>query len=296
MNTMKTQKNITLITFLAIPVSLLLLFVLYPLVKLMQLSMTDWDGVSQGFNFIGVQNYLDLFGRHPEVWTSLQNNWTYFWVHGIFIPLELIIAMVLDSKIRGSRFFKSIILMPYIINGVAIAYIFSFFYASEGGALNAILHQFGLDFLNKNWLSDLHIVNYSLVWVSLWRYSGFHIILFLAGLQSIPQELFETATVDGANLWQRLQYVIIPSIATVIEIVLFLNIRGALQVFDIPFLITKGGPGYASSTFTLYTVDTAFNFNSFGAASAMGINLLVLIVIFSCIQNKVFNLKREQNA
>jgi ABC-type sugar transport systems, permease components len=286
------QKNLTLFTFLLIPVLLLLLFVVYPLLRLIQLSFTDWDGLAKSFQYIGFQNYLKMIFNSPEVWISLRNNWTYFWVHALFIPLELIVAVFLDSKIKGSKFFKSVVFMPYIINGVAIAYVFSYFYSSEGGMLNMTLQQLGLGGLIQNWLSNEHIVNYSLVIVSLWRYCGFHIILFLAGLQSLPQEMFEAAMIDGANAFQRLRYIIIPTIAAVIEIILFLNVRGALQVFDIPFLITRGGPGYASSTFTLFTLDTAFKYNSFGMAATMGINLLILIIVLSWVQKQILNVKR----
>ncbi|MCL6590386.1 MAG: sugar ABC transporter permease [Firmicutes bacterium] len=290
MNLHKYQKQLLLFSFLAIPVTLLLLFVVYPFLRLLQLSFTNWDGISKTFAYLGFDNYHKLFWNSPEVWISLKNNWTYFWVHALFIPLELIVAVVLDSKLRATRFFKTMTFLPYIINGVAIAYVFSFFYSSEGGALNMILQQLGLENWILRWLSDIRIVNYSLVAVSLWRYCGFHIILFLAGLNSIPSELFEAATVDGANSIKRLWYVTIPAIKPVLEIILFLNVRGALQVFDIPFLITRGGPGYASSTFTLYTLDTAFKYNSFGLAAAMGVNLLVLIVLLSWVQKKIVNL------
>ncbi|HEX3043428.1 MAG TPA: sugar ABC transporter permease [Bacillota bacterium] len=290
MNLIKYQKQLLLFSFLAIPVTLLLLFVVYPFLRLLQLSFTNWDGLSTTFSYIGFDNYIKLLWNSPEVWVSLKNNWTYFWVHAIFIPIELIIAVILDSKLRATRFFKTVAFLPYIINGVAIAYVFSFFYSPEGGALNMTLQQLGLGSWIHRWLSDMKIVNYSLVTVSLWRYCGFHIILFLAGLNSIPGELFEAATVDGANSVQRLWRITIPSIKPVLEIILFLNVRGALQVFDIPFLITRGGPGYASSTFTLYTLDTAFKYNSFGLAAAMGVNLLFLIVLLSSVQKKLVNL------
>ncbi|MHB8062270.1 MAG: carbohydrate ABC transporter permease, partial [Ruminiclostridium sp.] len=119
--------------------------------------------------------------------------------------------------------------------------------------------------------------------------------LFLAGLQTIPAELIEASVVDGANAFKRFISITIPSIKTVIQIILFLNIRGALQVFDIPFVTTGGGPGYASSTFTVYTLTTAFTFNNFGMASTMGVTLMFLIIILSGIQNKIFNIALEDD-
>ncbi len=193
--------------------------------------------------------------------------------------------MLLNAKLRASSFFRSIILFPYIINGVAVAYIFSYLYNPVNGPINEILNGMGLSSWIQNWLSDPHIVNFSLVAISLWRFSGFHVILFLAGLQSIPNDLFEAATIDGASKLQQIRYIVLPGIRRVVEIVLFLNIRGALQVFDIPFLVTQGGPGNASSTFTIFTINAAFKFNSYGLASAMAIMLMVMIIVFSYLQN-----------
>ena len=143
--------------------------------------------------------------------------------------------------------------------------------------------------LIRNWLSDPKIVNFVLSFVSLWRYSGYHVILFMAALQSLPQDIEEAARVDGANTWQLFKYIQIPSIMLMVDFVLFDNIRGALQVFDIPFVMTAGGPGYASSTFTLYTIKTAFTFSNFGLASTMAIAIMVMIVLVYIIQNKIIH-------
>lgn len=179
--------------------------------------------------------------------------------------------------------------MPYIINGVAIAYAFSYFFSPINGAFDEILSVVHLDFLSRSWLSDSGIVNYVLSFVSLWRFSGYHVILFMAALQSLPQDVQEAAVVDGASAWQIFKYIQIPSIMLMVDFVLFENIRGALQVFDIPFVMTGGGPGYASSTFTLYTIDTAFKYSNFGLASTMAVAIMVMIVILYVMQNKIIH-------
>ncbi len=291
MNSLKRQKNILLITFLFIPVLLLMGFVVYPTVKLLQTSFTNWDGFSEVQQIIGFQNYKDLVFNSKEIWVSLKNNFLYFIIHLAFIPLEIVIAVILNSKLRGMKVFKSVVFMPYIINGVAVAYAFSFFFSPVNGALNEILRTFGLGGWIQNWLSNPGIVNYSLVSVSLWRYSGFHVILFLAALQSIPEDIIEAAVVDGAGAFKRLIYIILPSIKIVVELMLFLNLRGALQVFDIPFVITQGGPGTASNTFALSTIQMAFKYKNFGMASTMGITLIMMIVVFNWVQKNIFGLK-----
>jgi multiple sugar transport system permease protein len=289
MQSMQMQKKILIISFLLIPMCLLGLFVVYPTLKLFQLSFTDWNGLDQSLNFIGLQNYKKVLLDSPDVWLSLKNNGIYFVIHLLIIPVEIFVAFLLDRKIKASNFFKTVVFMPYIINGVAVAYMFSFLYSSEGGALNVILES--LNIHSVNWLSNPKIVNYSLAAVSLWRFCGMHIVLFLAALQSIPEDMLEASTVDGANTFQQFIKIILPNIKTVVEIVLFLNVRGALQVFDIPFVMTGGGPGHASSTFTLHTIETAFNFNSFGRASAMAVCLMILIILLSFVQNKLLGSK-----
>lgn len=132
-------------------------------------------------------------------------------------------------------------------------------------------------------------MNFVLAFVSLWRFSGYHIILFMAALQSVPQDILESARVDGANTWQLFRYVQIPAIMLMVDFVLFDNIRGALQVFDIPFVMTAGGPGYASSTFTLYTIKTAFTFSNFGLASTMAVAIMVMIILIYLIQNNLIH-------
>ncbi|CAH1231118.1 Diacetylchitobiose uptake system permease protein NgcF [Paenibacillus allorhizoplanae] len=289
------QKRVIVLSFLALPIGLLLLFLIYPTTKLFQYSMTDWNGISREMHFVGFDNYLKAF-KMSQVWQSLSNNWLYFIIHALLIPFEILLAVMLNAKMRASEFFRSIILLPYIINGVAVAYIFSYLYNPINGPINELLTAVGLESWIHNWLSDVKIVNYSLVAISLWRFAGFHIILFLAGVQSIPNDLYEAATIDGANKMQQVRYIVLPGIRRVIEIILFLNIRGALQVFDIPFLVTQGGPGTSSSTFTIFTINTAFKFNSYGLASAMAIILMLMIIVFSFIQNLLIREKGEKSS
>lgn len=264
--------------------ALLIAFVVVPAVDLFRLSFTNWDGYSPQKSFVGLENYLSML-QNKDLWLSLKNNAVYFVVHLFMIIVELAFAVLLTSKLRAAKFYKTMVFMPYIINGVAIAYAFSYFFSPINGALDAILTSLHLESLIRNWLSDPKIVNYVLASVSLWRFSGYHVILFMAALQSIPQDTMEAARVDGANSWQLFRYVQIPAIMLMVDFVLFDNIRGALQVFDIPFVMTAGGPGYASSTFTLYTIKTAFTFSNFGLASTMAVAIMFMIVIIYLIQN-----------
>jgi len=294
MKSLSKEKYRFIGTCLIVPVLLLILFVIYPMVDLLRMSFTDWDGVSLEQNYIGIQNYIDMVLRSPDLWLSLRNNMVYFFTHLLFMPIELALAVMLNSKFTGSKFFKSVTFMPYILNGVAIAYAFAYFLSPINGGLDAVLSLLGMESLIHNWLSDTSIVNQVLAFVSLWKFSGYHIILFIAALQSIPSSLLEAATVDGASAFQKFKNIQVPSIRMVIDFILFTNVVGSLQTFDIPFVMTSGGPGYSSYTFTLYTINTAFKYKNFGLAATMAVTMIVLVLIIYGIQSLIINRVRKE--
>lgn len=288
MGKLSRKRRQFIIVALIVPIILLVAFVVFPAMDLFRMSFTNWDGYSKGSQFIGVENYKSMF-QNKDLWLSLKNNAIYFFIHLLMIFVELAFAVLLTSKLRAAKFYKTMVFMPYIINGVAIAYAFSYFFSPINGAFDAILEVLHLESLIRNWLSDSKIVNYVLSFVSVWRFSGYHVILFIAALQSLPQDVEEAARVDGASVWQKFKYIQIPGIMLMVDFVLFDNIRGALQVFDIPFVMTAGGPGYASSTFTLYTIKTAFTFSNFGLASTMAMAIMFMIVFIYIFQNKIIH-------
>ena len=288
MTALSKKRKQFIVLSLLIPMLLLVAFVVFPAVDLFRMSFTDWDGISKSSNFIWLDNYQSML-HNKDLWLSLRNNAVYFFVHLLMIFVELAFAVLLTGKLRAAKFYKTMVFMPYIINGVAIAYAFSYFFSPINGAFNAILSTAHLEGLIRNWLSDEKIVNFVLAFVSLWRFSGYHIILFMAAIQSIPQDTLEAARVDGASAWQLFKYIQIPAIMLMVDFVLFDNIRGALQVFDIPFVMTAGGPGYASSTFTLYTIETAFTYSNFGLAATMAVAIMLMIIVIYVIQNKIIH-------
>lgn len=288
-NKKRAQKNRLLFCFLVIPTILMAVFMLLPLAKLIGLSFTDWNGLSDTKNFVGLSNYKTVFFNSPEVWSALKNNGVYFIFHLLFIPVELFIAFLLDNKVRGCKTFKTIVFLPYIINGVAVACMFSFLYSSENGVLNSFLQLLNMN--PVSWLSDPNIVNKSLAVVSIWKFAGIHIILFLAAFQSLPTDMLEASHIDGASTFKQFYHIVLPNIRGVVEIILFLNVRGALMVFDIPYVMTSGGPGNASSTFTIETIRTAFQYSNFGKASAMAVVLMMIIIVISLVQKGLLKSK-----
>ena len=181
--------------------------------------------------------------------------------------------------------------MPYVINGVAIALAFSFFFSPYGG-LNSILSSLHLGALEQDWLGNIKIVNLSLVFVTLWRYCGQHVVFFIAGILSIPKDHYEAAEIDGANGFQKFIHITIPGVKTIIDLFLFLNIRGVLASFEIPFLMTNGGPGYDSSTFVLYSLKEAFEYSRFGMAATLGIILMLITIVVYLLQSLLIKMIR----
>lgn len=288
MDYLQKQRKRFILCSLAIPVLLLVCFVVVPAIDLVRMSFTNWDGLSSTSDFIWLDNYIAMF-KNADLWQSLKNNAVYFVVHLLMIPVELAFAVLLTSKLRGAKFYKIMVFLPYIINGVAISYAFSYFFSPINGAFDSLLEALRLGMLSRSWLSDEKIVNFVLSFVSLWRFSGYHVILFMAALQSISKDTVEAAIIDGANAWQLFRYIQTPSIMLMVDFVLFDNIRGAMQVFDIPFVMTAGGPSYASSTFTLYTIKTAFTFSNFGLAATMAVALMLMIILIYIVQNKIIH-------
>lgn len=197
-NTLAKQRRRFILISLAIPVTLLVAFVVVPTVDLIRMSFTSWDGLSPKSDFVGLGNYISMF-QNADLWQSLRNNAVYFFVYLCMIPIELAFAVLLTSKLRAAKFYKTMVFLPYIINGVAISYAFSYFFSPVNGAFDGLLEAIKLGMLSRSWLSDPKIVNFVLAFVSLWRYSGYHIVLFMSALQSVSKDIQEATIIDGAN-------------------------------------------------------------------------------------------------
>jgi len=280
----QTQKKVILICFITIPLLLLFTFAYYPALELFRLSFMKWNGVSANKEWIGFANYVEVFSN-PDIFGVFKHNFAYFVVGIIQNMLALFFAVILNTKLRGRNGFRLLLFLPYILNGVAVAYLFGYVYDTTNGSLNALLGSLGFEQLSQtSWLGNKDFVNHTLASVGLWRFMGFNMVIYLGALQSIPSDLYEAASIDGANAWQKFSRITLPNIYKIIELNLFLTVTGALEVFDLPFVLTKGGPAGASETFVMKIIETAFQFNNYGLASAMSVVLLLFVVIVLSIQ------------
>lgn len=278
----KTQKKILLTTFLFIPMTLMAMFLVYPTLRMFFLSFTDWNGISKNYALVGLRNYIEVF-TSKDIWIALKNNGIYLIMSVIQNILALILANILVTKIKGKNAVRAILFLPYIINSVAVAYIFNFVYDYNQSPINIFLTRIGMQPIQ--FLSNVNLVTVSLALISLWRYTGYTMVVYIAGLEAVDREQYEAALVDGATAIQKFCYITIPNMKRIIELNMFLCISGSLQAFTEALILTQGGPGNASSTYVTYVVKTAFTYNNYGLASAMSVVLLLIVLLVTAVQH-----------
>ncbi|MGO4109836.1 carbohydrate ABC transporter permease [Paenibacillus sp. YAF4_2] len=286
----KTQRKLVIIGFLAVPVLLLLTFTYYPAVRLIYYSFTDWDGLNNHVSWLGIDNYREIFSN-PDLFGVFVHQIPYVVVGVVQNIVALLFAVILNSKLRGRNVFRVILFLPFIMNAVAVAFMFQYVFDTTTGSLNSLLGLLGLDSWKQSWLGNTSIVNYSLASIGFWRFMGYNMVIYLGALQSIPADMYEAATLDGAGRMQTFWHMTLPNMTKIIQLNMFLTLSGAIAVFDLPFVLTHGGPAGASETFVLKTVETAFQFNNFGLASAMSVVLLALTILILGLQNLVIKRK-----
>jgi len=282
----KTQRKWLIFGFLLVPISLVTVFGLYPTYQLIRLSFTNWNGFMPNMQWVGWANYKAVL-TDPDIFSTFGHNAVYLVWGLIQNAVGLFFAILLNSRIRGRNLYRATLFLPYIMNGTAVAFMFSYMYHSQIGSLNAVLSLFAAEPVKISWLGRPELVNHSLAFVGLWKNAGFSMVIYLAALQSISADMIEAAKIDGAGRLQLLRSIILPSIVKVIELNLFLIVIGSLEVFDLPFLLTKGGPLGASETFVTKTVDTAFEYSNFGLASSMSVVLIIFVAAVLTVQRLV---------
>jgi ABC-type sugar transport system permease subunit len=277
------QRKLTPYLFLIVPLAFLLVFTYLPAVNLLWYSVTDWDGINLTKNFIGLQNYIDIFTK-PEFLRVFVVSLYYIVASFVQMGFALYFATMLSFSTRFRNLFKGILFFPTLLNGVAIGLMFLYFF-QPNGTLDSVLKLVGLQQLTVQWLGNPDVVNISLASTSIWRYTGLSFILFLGAIQSIPASLYEAADLDGANRFQQFRFIIVPGIKRIISLSFILAISGSLAVFEIPFIMTGGTNG--SATFVIQTIQRAFVFRQVGLASAMAVVLLVIVLIVTFVQRKL---------
>jgi ABC-type sugar transport system permease subunit len=261
---------------------LFFVFVHLPILLQLALSLTS-SGLDGRIAFAGLANFKTLWAD-ADYWFSILNN-IQFAIATVIgkLLLSLVLALALNSAFTGQNLFRTIFFLPVIISFVAIGTIWGFMFQFEFGAINQLLDRLGLGGLAQDWLGDPRFALWSIVFVDIWKWTGFHMVIYLAGLQALPRELTEAAAVDGASAWQRLRFITLPLLSRYTGTNIIIATLGAFSVFDLIYVMTQGGPFGSTQVAMMQVYLHAFQFHRLGYASTQATVLLAIIAIVSIV-------------
>ena len=276
--------------FMIAPVVVIfLIFMVYPILRSLYLSF--FELVSGSYEFVGFRNYIVLF-QDEVFWKSLFNTVIFLIIQvPVMIGAALLIAVAVEQKfIRGKAFFRTTIFLPSVTALVAYALVFKVLLNGDHGLVNYVIELF----VGKgvNWFYEEWPARFAIIIAISWRWMGYNMIILMAGIQGISNDLMEAAEIDGATFWDKLFYITIPMIKPIILFCTITSTIGTLQLFDEPYILTSGGPNYATITMGEYLYDNGFRYLKFGYASAIGYVMTVIIALLSVFQ---FKATKEEN-
>ena len=272
----------------------LVFFVLFLLPSILGLfySFTNWNVMSDDIRFIGLDNYRNIFSD-SSMWKVFQNTGFYAVLTSILKgAVGLMLALALNREIRSRNLLRTLFFLPMILSNLIVGLVFQQVFHPDTGILNEGLRMIGLSGLTHGWLIEPDIVMWSCVAIEVWKAAGFNMVIFLAGLQLVPQDMYEACEMDGANGWQKFLNITIPFIVPSITINMLLNVISGLKVFDVIFALTNGGPGRSSEVVNI-TIFNQFSMGDYGYGTALN---TVMFLVLSVISNAViwFYTSREE--
>ena len=276
--------------FLAPALGLIGIFFFLPVVAAFLLSVTDFDiyAVADLANarWVGLDNYTALL-RHPVFWTALQNTFYFALVGGpLTVAVSLGAAMLVNARLTRFRgFFRTVYFIPFVTTLVAVAIVWRYLYHPEYGLLNYLLGLAGID--PVNWLGDPRWAMPAIIVMAVWKNFGYNMLIFIAGLQSIPSELYEAAELDGAGGWRRFRHVTLPMLAPTFFFVGVVTMIGYFQLFAEPYVMTAGGPLKATTSLVLFMYEEGFRWWRMGFAAALAFVLFLIILLWTAIQLRI---------
>jgi raffinose/stachyose/melibiose transport system permease protein len=290
-------KATTLTLFLLPSMALFAVFIIVPVVQAAHYSLYDWNGLGPATDFTGLKNYLELL-QDPIFISAIKNNIVIAVLSLLLqLPSALVLALLVNRKLPGRTFFRTVFFLPYVLSEVVTGLIWSFVYDPLNGLLAGIIHAFDPtatppaylgDIRDINILGfDIHVVLLAIFLTMTWKYFGFHLVIYVAGLQNIPDELTEAAQMDGASRWQVTRYITLPLLGSTIRLSVFLSILGSLQYFDLIWVMSQGGPYFSSVTMAVYQIHFGFQEFALGYGSAVGVVMFVLCLIFALFYQRV---------
>ena len=287
-NTPRRLQDTLLITLFLLPALILfLLFVIYPIFRSLYFSMFDWNGLGPAVDFVGLQNFTDIMTDTVFLKALGNVGLIVAFSLGLQLPLALALAVMVGRDLPGRGLFRTIFFLPYVLSevNVAIMWMLLFNPNPDRGLINAVVVALGGE--PVGWLSDTNIVLWAVFIALTWKYFGFHMLLYLAGLQNIPAELEEAARIDGANSFQNFFYITLPLLGSTIRTSVYLSVLGSIQQFILVWIMTKGGPVNASETLATYMYRFGFVRFQLGYGSAVAIYMFLICLAFSLIYQRL---------
>jgi raffinose/stachyose/melibiose transport system permease protein len=278
---------LTIILFLLPSLILFVLFVLVPVVQAAHYSLYKWNGLGPLDDYIGFKNYQTLF-KDPVFVLAIKNNFLIAILSLLLqLPLALVLSLLINRKLPGKTFFRTVFFLPYVLAPVVIGLIWAFIYNPQNGLIAGLLHQFSPQTIPPAYLANRDTVLYAIFAAITWEFFGFHLVLYMAGLQNIPEDVVEAARVDGASPWQVIRYVTLPLLGSTIRLSVFLSILGSLQYFDLIYVMSLGGPVNASQVMAYYQYHFGLQEFKIGFGSAVGVIMFALCFIFALLYQRV---------
>jgi multiple sugar transport system permease protein len=281
----RRKQNLTGWLFISPIVVGVVAFQFFPILVSIVASLTDWNGISAP-KFIGLKNFSEMFTDDPLFLQTFKNT-VYFTLASIplTIGIGLVLALLCARPIRGVAFFRTAYFAPYVTNVVAIGFVWFWFFQPDNGVINGLLSQLGIS--GPQWLSSSSWAMPAVIMVSVWQGIGYPMIILLAGLQGLPNEFYESAKIDGAGAGQRLRFITLPLLTPHFLFLLITQFISSFQVFGLIYVMTKGGPGHATSVYIYNIYQNAFSYGKIGYASAMAWILFVVIAAVTFLQWKL---------
>ncbi len=280
------QKYRLIIPFLFPALLLYAVFVLYPYAQSFYVALTDWKGVSANKRFVGLGNFTKLFGD-PQFWNALRHNGILLVALPVItLGLALLFAVLFTQGgkgVIGANFYRVVFFFPQVMAVTIVGILWQFVYHPTLGLLNGALRNIGLGSLQRTWLGDDRTALAAVAAVVIWQAVGFYMVLFIAGIQSIPTTFYEAAVIDGANRWTMFWKITLPLLWDNVQVALIYIGIGALDLFTIIQVMTEGGPNRATDVVARYMYSTAFSYAQFGYATAIGVSLLFMTLTLSAL-------------
>jgi raffinose/stachyose/melibiose transport system permease protein len=290
----RKKLNWTYTAFIAPAFLFFTVLIIVPTLSSVYYSFTSWDGINPRINFIGLANFREIF-TSARFGNALKNTvlLTVF-ISLLENALALGLALLVDSVRKGKNIFRAVFYVPVILSGIVSGFIWKIMFNYNFGPVNSALSSLGLAAMKQDWLGNPTLALISVGIVLIWKGAGYYMIIYLASLQGVPQEVIEAATIDGAGAWQRFRRITLPLISGAFTINFTLSLINGLKVFDQVAVMTDGGPGFATETIVYLLYKVGFNEGRQGFGTAVGLVLLFIILLLNAIQQRFLKSREVQ--